>query len=153
MPADSTHQNTSEAARWRLIRRKVIQRFSAVTIGIGLFFFVAFLPAQLFGNAVWLWVAADIVSYTIGGVVLGFIWPDMSWRLGIWLFAVWPLIILLAFLISDPPRVINWKEELLSLLGYLMILPGACLGAWIGSLLRLRFTSKSIHGENLTPSS
>ena len=136
---ENAGENISEAARWRLIRRQVIERVIAVTTGIALLFFVAFLPLQSFANAVSLWFAADIVIYVIAGVVLGFIWPNSGWRLGPYLFAIWPVFIILNVLISDRPPVIHWKEELLGLFGLLMILPGACLGAWVGSMLRRRF--------------
>ena len=92
----------------------------------------------------------DIGTNTGAGVLLGFIWPNSGWRLGLYLFSIWPLFLLASVLFSDPPPVIHWREELLALLGYLMILPGACLGAWIGSTLRRRFSSDASHDNQQT---
>ena len=125
-----------------------------MVVAIALFFFEAFVPPLWFGDSELKLFSSDVLAYMVAGLVLGFIWPNMSWRLGLWLFSVWPPIILLMFLFSDPPPIIPWKKELLSLLGYLMILPGACLGAWIGSILRRRFSSDTSHdNQHMLPTS
>jgi len=95
----------------------------------------------------WFVFAIHIFGYTLAGVVLGFIWPDAGWRLGPYVSAIWAVVLILVFLISDPPRVMHWKEELLSLLAILMVLPGACFGGWIGATLRGR-VSVSASGSN-----
>jgi hypothetical protein len=77
-----------------------------------------------------------IGAFTIAGIPLGFIWPNSGRRLGAYLFSIVPLFILGSVLFSDPPRVIHWKEELLALFGWVLILPGATFGAWAGSLIR-----------------
>jgi hypothetical protein len=154
MPFESGRENTSEATRWRRIRRKVIQRVIAVAVGMVLWILLAFLPLAFLVKVEWHWFAAHIVSYTLGGVILGFLWPDGGWRLGPYLFASWAAMLVFIFVITDPPSVIDWKGELLRLFGLLMILPGACLGGWIGSILRRRFSSDVSHDNQHTlPSS
>lgn len=141
MPFESVQRETSEAARWRIIRRKVIRRFVVVTVGILLWALLAFLTSQIADNSAWRAFSIDGATYAVVGAGFGFVWPHTTWRLGLWLSAIWLPFILGAFLFSDPPRVIEWKQELLALSGVLMIPVGACLGAWIGAHARQRFQS------------
>ena len=39
---------------------------------------------------------------------------------------------LMVFFSADK-RVLEWKGEVLDLAGYVLILPAACIGAWLGS--------------------
>lgn len=147
MPVETASEDSSEAARWRRIRRKVIQRAIAVIVGIVLWFLLAFLSPEFIVRSEWRWFAVHIVGYTFATFILAFIWPDGGWRLGPYLSAIWAVMLILIFVISDPPRVIHWKEELLTLLAILMVLPGACLGGWAGAALRRRFSS-DVPGNN-----
>ena len=116
-------------------------RIFAVAAGIALFFFVG-LVSDAWSKASSLVLFTFFVgTYSLAGIAIGFIWPNSGWRLGLFLFAVWPPFILLNFLFSDPPPVIHWKEELVGLFAYLLILPGATFGAWVGSIIRRRHTS------------
>lgn len=113
-------------------------RIVAVLLGIILFFALPFVSDSLLGENTWRYLVLAIASYGVSGVVLGFIWPNISWRLGLWLFAIWPPMLLLMFFFSDPPPVVHWKQEILGFLGVLLILPGASTGAWLGSLIGRR---------------
>lgn len=130
-------------------RGDILARILAVITSLALVFVLAFgfegrrdIPFPSF--------VIYIAAYSAAGVLFGFVWPNSGWRLGLYLFAVWPLFIVVLFLFSDPPSVIHWKEEILGLLGLLSILPGACLGAWIGSLLRRRLSGDGSHHKEGT---
>lgn len=118
----------------------ILARVLAVIAGMVLFFFVGVLVQLGHLTSLLIVFMLQIASYSVVGIALGFGWPNIGWRLGLYLFSILPLIILASVLFSDPPSVVHWREELFVLLGYLMILPGACLGAWIGSILRRRFS-------------
>ena len=115
---------------------KVVSRIVAVVAGIALWiclgFVPVFWPALSFSGV----IVVDIASFAVSGILLGLIWPQVGWRLGFYLFIVWPLYIVGTVAFSDPPAVIRWKDELLGLGSYLLILPGSTLGAWLGSRLR-----------------
>ncbi len=116
-------------------------RIFAVVTGVALFLLLAFATESQPGRSLLMLFAFYIGTYSLAGIAIGFIWPNSGWRLGLYLFAVWPPVILLNFLFSDPPPVIHWKEELVGLFAYLLILPGATFGAWVGSIIRRRHTS------------
>ena len=104
----------------------------AVLLGIGLFFVLPFISSFMFGEHSQWYLILAIAVYSVSGVILGVIWPKMSWRLGLWLFAIWlPMLLFMVFLSAD--AVPNWKREILSLIGYALILVAGCLGGWLGS--------------------
>jgi len=75
-----------------------------------------------------------ITAYGISGVGLGFFWPNIGWRLGLYLFAIWPPVLLFSvFLAGEVPW--NIRAELRSLFGYCLILIAACIGGWVGSVI------------------
>jgi hypothetical protein len=115
-------------------------RICAVVAGIGLLLFVAFLSDSWSNASSFLLFTFFVATYSVGGVILGFIWPNSGWRLGLYLFSIWPLFLVASVLFSDPPAVVNWGGQLLALLGYLLILPGAVIGAWLGSRIRGRIS-------------
>ena len=109
-------------------------RICAVLVGIALLFFEAAVPSQWFGNNLLLLFVADITIYSIAGLVLGFIWPNSGWRLGFYLAAVWPLMLLFGVFLAWEQRVTE-RATWLNLLGYLLVFMGACAGAGLGALL------------------
>jgi ABC-type enterochelin transport system permease subunit len=116
--------------------RDVIARVVAFACGILGFFIAGLVIASLQTNSLAVPIAVDIATYTVLGALLGFIWPASGWRLGLYLFAIWLPIIIINFFFSDRPAQIHWRQELFVGLGFLMILPGACIGAFAGSTLR-----------------
>ena len=121
-------------------------RILAVIVGIALLLFVAFVSDLWSKTSSLILFTFFVATYSVAGMVLGFIWPNSGWRLGLYLFSIWPLFLLASVLFSDPPAVVNWRGQLLALFGYVLILPGAALGAWVGSIIRRRYTSS---GESL----
>jgi len=114
-------------------------RAKAVTVllGIALFLTVSFVISFALGDDTSFDMPLLIASYGISGLILGFTWPDMSWRLGLWLCLIWPPILLfMLFLSAEQPS--NWRRELPDLFGYLLILTAACLGAGLGAFIRRR---------------
>lgn len=118
-------------------------------VGMGLWFLLAFALEDRLANRSFLigfliFFACYIASYSFAGLLLGLVWPNSGWRLGLYLMAVWPPIIVAWFVLTDPPPVINWREEILYtilyLLGILLNLGGAMGGAWAGSLIRRRIS-------------
>jgi len=117
-------------------------RIIAAVAGVALLLSLAFATESQPPMSLWILFSIYIGSFTIAGILLGFIWPNSGWRLGACLFSIVPLFVLASILFSDPPPVIHWKEELLGLFGWVLILPGAMLGAWAGSLIR-----RSVSGD------
>lgn len=113
----------------------------AILVGLTLFFVLATVPASIFGDHSPYLLTIDIVAYGIAGIVLGFFWPKLGWRLGLYLFAVWPpMLLFMLFLggenLTNGP--VNWKGILSDLIGYLMIGVAACVGAALGSAIKRR---------------
>jgi len=111
-------------------------RIIAIVAGVALLLSLAFATESRPGMSQLLLSAIYVVSYTVLGTLLGFIWPNSGWRLGSYVCSILPLFLLASVLFSDPPAVIHWREELLGLLEFVLILPGAVLGAWLGSKIR-----------------
>jgi hypothetical protein len=75
-------------------------RIFAVAAGIALFFFVA-LVSDAWSKASSLVLFTFFVgTYTVTGIIFGCIWPDIGWRFGLYLFAVWPPVLALAILFA-----------------------------------------------------
>lgn len=110
-------------------------RLSAFFAGIALAFAVPITLTLLLGEESWLFVPLMVVSYGIVGSVLGYRWPEGGWRLGLWLFAFWLLLIPLSFIFSDPIPLNFWRE-LQNLIWHALIGIAACFGAGLGALLR-----------------
>ncbi len=84
----------------------------------------------------------DFTLYSVAGLVIGFVWPNNSWRLGFYLSAVWPPVLLVgAFLAWEQPATV--RATLMNLLGYLLIIVGACVGAGLGTLIARRASNKT----------
>jgi len=117
-------------------------RVLAVLVGLALLILGATVPDRWFGDALlWLFLF-DFTVYGVAGFVLGFVWPNSGWRLGFYLSAVWPPILLIgAFLAWEQPSTV--RATLMNLLGYLLILVGACVGAGFGTLIARRASNKT----------
>src|SRR5882724_1810510 len=117
--------NTSE------IRSRIV----AVLVGIALLVLVAILSGRWVGNALSFLFLFDLGVYGVAGFVLGFVWPKSGWRLGLYLSAGWlPMLLTGLFLTWEQP--VTGRATLTSLLGYLPILIGACVGSGLGSLIQ-----------------
>lgn len=109
----------------------------AVLLGIALFFTLPLVVGFILGDDTPLFLPLLITSYGVSGLILGFTWPDMSWRLGLWLYLIWPAMLLFMFFLSaEQPS--DWKRESRDLFGFFLILIAACLGARLGAFIRQR---------------
>lgn len=82
-----------------------------------------------------LFVVIAILLYATSGLALAIIWPHHGWRMGLWLFVIWPPMLLFSvFLTADVP--VNPRTELKDLLAYFVIFLGACIGGALGSGIR-----------------
>lgn len=79
--------------------------------------------------------AADSVL----AVVVAFIWPQLGWRTGLWFFVWLPPAALGSVFLSWGHVPFNWRGEMNAVLWYALALIGACLGGWIGAMMRRRF--------------
>jgi hypothetical protein len=123
-----------------LKRNLFISRALAFFVGAILFFFLPAALSVLLGNDTSLMLPLLITAYGASGVALGFFWPNIGWRLGLYLFAIWPPVLLFSvFLAGEVPW--NLRAELRSLVGYFLILIAACLGGLVGSLIGRRINS------------
>jgi hypothetical protein len=119
---------------------EIRSRTVAVLVGIALLVLVAILSGRWIGNALTYLFLFDLGVYGVAGFVLGFVWPKSGWRLGLYLSACWlPMLLAGLFLAWEQP--VTGRMTLTSLLGYLPILIGACVGSGLGSRVR-RATSK-----------
>jgi uncharacterized membrane protein YfcA len=117
-----------------------------VLAGVALFFTLPFAISALFGDNTRWYLTLLVAPYAIAGVVLGIVWPQMSWQIGIWLFAVWPPALSFDFfLTAEVPS--DRKKDLQNLAGYLLILVAACVGGWLGSLTARRLRTSSVHRD------
>ena len=109
----------------------------AVLTGIVLFFAMPSIISHFVGDYSSWYLTLLVLPYGVSGIVLGTIWPNIGWRLGVWLFLVWPpMLFFMVFLSADKP--VNLKGDPLDFLGYMLILPAGCIGAWLGSLMAWR---------------
>jgi hypothetical protein len=122
-----------------LERDQVIPAAIALFAGAALFFAVATIPAMLFGDDSPLLVPIDVAAYGVAGVVFGLIWPNAGWRLGLWLFAVWPLMLLFSMFLAGEVLLegsVSWVGVLRDLAGALLVLAASCFGAEAGAVIR-----------------
>jgi hypothetical protein len=121
--------------------REKMSKVVASAVGVGVAFTVPIVAGFFFGETLipFYWV---VVIQGISGIVLSFVWPHMSWRTGLWLFAIWPLILLFAVVLGGLP---NRKADLFDALTYLWILLAGCIGGWLGALISTRRTKRDYH--------
>jgi hypothetical protein len=112
-------------------------RATAIAIILGLVLIVV--TTLLFG---WvpgpysrLYLPLMIASYGISGAILGFLWPERGWRLGLWLAMFWVLLLLIAAVFSDP---VPWNPRLVikDLMEHGLIVIAGPVGAAIGAILK-----------------
>jgi hypothetical protein len=87
MPVEEAYSSSRSFPSWATTLRPII---IAVLAGVALFFTLPFAISALFGDNTRWYLTLLVAPYAIAGVVLGIVWPQMSWQIGIWLFAVWP---------------------------------------------------------------
>lgn len=109
-------------------------RTVAVVVGVGLLGLVAGLPGRWFGDNLLFLFLFHFTVYGIAGLVLGFIWPASGWRLGLYLSAVWVPVLALGAFLSWEQSTTTWAT-LLDLLGYFLMVVGACAGAAGGAMI------------------
>jgi hypothetical protein len=81
-----------------------------------------------------------VAAYWLIGVALGLAWPRVGWRLGLYLFASWPPILLFAlFLGGENSRL---KATLEGLLEQTTMVIAGCLGVAIGALTKRRLMKR-----------
>jgi hypothetical protein len=84
-----------------------------------------------------------ILAHGIIGFVFGFRWPEGSWRLGLYLCASWPPILLFAlFLGGEYVTRESIPRDLLELLKIFVMFLAACLGAGLGASLKRRRSAR-----------
>jgi hypothetical protein len=66
---------------------------------------------------------------------------------GFGFFLPHPFVFIGSFLLSWGKVPFNWRIEVLGFIGYGFGLVGACVGGWIGSMLRRRFSSGHVSGS------
>jgi len=114
---------------------KIIPVMLAFFVGIGLCFALPITLGTLLGDDTPLMQPVIVAAYGVSGIAFGYFWPEVGWRLGLCLFAVWLPVILFALLMSDTAGPVNWKDTLHSLLDFMMILVAACFGAEVGAII------------------
>jgi|SRR6266478_3938573 len=127
------------------VQRLVIVYSVSVTIGIVWFFILPSSISSIVGDNSRLYIPMLVAPYAVSGFILGLIWPQFGWRLGMALFAVWPFVILFAIFLGADKQVLDWKGETLDFGELLLILPASCLGAWLGSRIRKSDHPNEIH--------
>lgn len=111
-------------------------RLKAFIVGVLLMFTVTG-ALFLMGGDARVFLLAHVAAYGVVGAILGFLWPEGGWRLGLWLVAFWFIMQLLSAPFADPrtfPR--DTKEFLENLLANMMVVVAACLGAAIGAAVK-----------------
>ena len=135
--AMSLFTDEKDDERVNSIRRKAL----AVFVGTALFFILPITIGSLLGDNTPLYLPLLVAPYGMSGAFLGFLWPDVGWRLGLWLSAIWPpMLLFMLFLGGDAlmKEHVDLKGTVRDLLGYLMIMIAACLGAEVGAIIRRR---------------
>jgi len=120
--------------------RNYIPKLVAFFVGILSFLTVPPVIGLVFGQYTLYPFYFLVLSQGIAGLILALIWPRIGWRLGLWLSAIWPfLLLMMAFLGGEELRWANWKRDASEALTYLWILIAGCVGAWLGAFIARRF--------------
>jgi hypothetical protein len=109
----------------------------SIFVGIGLFFILPLALEPVLTQPTRVFLPVFMACYFVAALGLALQWPQVSWRVGLWLFLLWPAFLLFAvFLSADRPW--NWKGDLLSLAAYGSMLVAACFGGWLGAFVSKR---------------
>lgn len=90
-------------------------------------------------------VLVDIAIYGLAGLIFGYLWPEAGWRLGVYLFAIWPPLLLFSLFLGGEALMegpVDWRGMFRDHAGYLLMGVAACGGAWLGALIVRRFRNK-----------
>jgi hypothetical protein len=113
------------------------RRIIAVSLGLGLFSTVIAVGSLFSGSSLYPFLFL-VLSHAITAGVLGYIWPHIGWRIGLWMFLVWPVILIVGFSLTADYIVSaqeKWKDILVALLFCFAMMPVGCSGGWIGALI------------------
>lgn len=113
----------------------------AFLTGLALFFGVILTVGFLRGDDTPLLLPLLVAAYGVSAVIFGFFWPEVGWRFGLWLFTVWPPMLLFAAFLGGEALMeghVDMKGMIRDLAGYSIILVGACLSAEIGAIIKRR---------------
>jgi hypothetical protein len=110
----------------------------SILFGVAFFFTLPFLLAPVYTASIWIFLPTLMSCYFAAGLTLGLFWPQLSWRVGLWLFLVWPPMLLFALFLAADAGPWNWKGELISLGEYALMMIAACIGGWLGSTISKR---------------
>jgi hypothetical protein len=108
----------------------------AILVGIGLFFILPLVLQPVLNQPARVFLPVFMGCYFVAALGLALLWPQVSWRVGLWLFLPWPPALLFSFfLAADQPW--PWKAvlgDLLSVGAYALMFIAACFGGWLGAL-------------------
>jgi hypothetical protein len=109
----------------------------AILLGIALFFILPLALEPGLTQPARVFLPVFIGCYFIAALGLALLWPQVSWRIGLWLFLLWPAFLLFAVFLSADQRW-NWRGDLLSLAAYASMFFAACFGGWLGAFISKR---------------
>jgi hypothetical protein len=122
------------------------RRIIAVFLGFGLFSIVTLFAWVFFGSSPSYPFLLLMLSHAITAAVLGYSWPQMAWRVGLWMFLPWPLFLLVGFFLTGEyliTREANRKDVFVVLLFCFSMLPVGCIGGWLGGIAKRQFGNKT----------
>jgi hypothetical protein len=115
-------------------RQQIMARTFAVFVGIVLLLFAVWMSVQLEREYSAFYLPLILAAYGITGIVFGLLSPDDGWRLGLYLFAAWPPVLLFGLFLAGEQPWHPWAD-LRSLIDYVSILVVACIGGWAGAFI------------------
>jgi hypothetical protein len=124
-----------------IYRQNVISRGLAIIVGLVMFFALPITLGEWQGYDWGLMTPTLIVTHGVIGSLVGFVWPREGWRLGFYLCASWPPILLVAIFFGEPTGESS-SRELLELLKIFLMFVAACVGAGFGAFIRRRRSTR-----------
>jgi|ERR1044072_66050 hypothetical protein len=112
----------------------------AIFLGIGLFFILPLALEPVLSQPARLFLPVFMGSYFVTALGVALLWPQVSWRVGLWLFLPWPPALLFSFFLTADQSW-PWKAvlgDLLSLAAYALMFIAACFGGWLGAVISNR---------------
>ncbi|HJQ34402.1 MAG TPA: hypothetical protein VJ866_19635 [Pyrinomonadaceae bacterium] len=93
----------------------------------------------LFGGDARTLLLAHVAAYGVVGVAVGFLWPKVGWRLGLWLVAPWFIMQIVTIPLADRGALPGDAKGLLGELAKnLLLVVAACFGAEVGAIIKRR---------------